>query len=334
MGVNLIRINENQSVSKYKQIVNSVINGIQEGRIVKGNRLPSINAICNRWTLSRDTVMMAYNELKAKGVITSLAGKGYYVESTNVELLHRIFVLFDEFNGFKEDLYNSFIESLNGNAYVEIYFHHFNRKVFESLINDNNGKFTSFVIMPTKFENIMPLLKSISGKVYILDQMSDELKGQFPAIYQNFEKDIYNALISGLDRLKKYTKVIMVYPGGKEPEGQYKGFVMFCDHNMIPYELVEDIQNRKLQKGEAYIAISDDHLVTLIKETKNIGFRLGEDIGLISYNDTCLKEVVSDGITTISTDFKEMGRKLAELILSKKNLQIENSSSLIVRNSL
>ena len=334
MGIDLIQINEKQSISKYKQIVNAIIKGIDDGKLSKGDRLPSINSICVRKNLSRDTVMMAYNELKAKGILSSLPGKGYYIESTNVELDHRIFLLFDEFNGFKEDLYNAFIKALHHKAVVDIYFHHFNRKVFENLIRDNIGKYTSYVIMPTKFDNILPLLKEISGKVYILDQISSELKDQFPAVYQNFESDVYNSLLSGINLIKKYQKLIMVYPGGKEPEGQYKGFIKFCKDGNINYELIKDIQYRKISKGEAYIAISDDHLVRLIKVAKTTGLKLGVDVGLISYNDTSLKEVVADGITTISTDFKEMGKKLAELVLKKRNIQIENSSSLIVRSSL
>jgi len=334
MSIELIHINEKQSVSKYKQIVNSIIKGIQDGKLSKGDRIPSINSICYRWNISRDSVLTAYSELKAKGILSSHPGKGYYIESTNVELTHRIFLLFDELNGFKEELYNSFIEALQGKVVVEIFFHHFNRKVFESLIRENNNKYTSYVIMPARFGNILPLLREINGKVFILDQISDELQDQFPAIYQNFEKDVYNALISGLDKLKKYQKIIMLHPGGKEPEGQYKGFLRFCQDAKFEHELINDMNGRKLAKGEVYIAISDDHLVKLIKEAKASGLKLGQDIGLISYNDTSLKEVVADGITTISTDFKKMGGTLAELILKKQNVQIENPSSIIIRASL
>lgn len=334
MGIDLIQINEKHSIPKYKQIVNAIVKGIDDGKLAKGDHLPSINAICTRKNLSRDTVMMAYNELKAKGILSSLPGKGYYIQSINVEMSHRVFLLFDELNGFKEDLYNSFLKALHGKANVEIYFHHFNRKVFENLIRDNNGKYTSYVIMPTKFDNVLPILNEINGRVFILDQISSELKDQFPAVYQNFENDVYNALKSGVDKLKRYKKIIMVYPGGKEPEGQFKGFLKFCKDEKIEHELIQDIQHRKLNKGEVYIAISDDHLVKLIKESKNCGLKLGQDIGLISYNDTSLKEVVADGITTISTDFKEMGKKLAELVLKKRNIQIENPSSLIIRASL
>lgn len=334
MGIDLIQINDKQCIPKYKQIVNAIIKGIDDGKLSKGDHLPSINAICTRRNLSRDTVMMAYNELKAKGVLSSMPGKGYYIESTNIEMSHRIFLLFDEFNAFKEDLYNSFIKALQEKAVVEIYFHHFNRTVFENLIRENNGKYTTYVIMPTKFKNILPLLQEINGRVLILDQISDELKGVFPAIYQNFEDDVYTALQSGLSYLKKYNRLIMIYPGGKEPEGQYKGFQRFCKDYDIAYEVINDFQNRRIIKGDAFIAISDEHLVKLIKSIKSAGLKMGEDIGLISYNDSSLKEVVGDGITTISTDFKEMGRKLAEFVFKKRNVQIENPSSLIIRSSL
>jgi len=334
MGIDQIHINEKLSISKYKQIVNSVIKGIHDGKFGKGDHIPSINAICNKWNLSRDTVLMAYNELKAKGIITSIPGKGYFIESTNIDHSVKIFLLFDELNGFKEDLYNSFMKSLKGKGTVDIYFHHFNRNLFENLIRENNGKYTTYVIMPTKFTDILPLLKEIKGNVFILDQINDELNNQFPAIYQNFEKDVYEALTSGIDLLERYNKLIMIYPGGKEPEGQYKGFLKFCKDKKFEYELLNDLPNKRLNKGEVYIAISDDHLVQLVKRSKNEGLKLGKDIGLISYNDTSLKEVVADGITTISTDFKGMGKRLAEMVQNKKKQQIENKSSLIVRSSL
>ena len=71
MGIDLIQINDKQCIPKYKQIVNAIIKGIDDGKLSKGDHLPSINAICTRRNLSRDTVMMAYNELKAKGVTTA-----------------------------------------------------------------------------------------------------------------------------------------------------------------------------------------------------------------------------------------------------------------------
>lgn len=61
---------------------------------------------------------------------------------------------------------------------------------------------------------------------------------------------------------------------------------------------------------------------------------LAKDVGVISYNDTLLKELVEGGITTISTDFERMGKSLAQMILNKERRKIENPNQLIIRNSL
>jgi DNA-binding transcriptional regulator YhcF (GntR family) len=334
MPKNIIIVNEDLPVSKYKQIVNSVIDSISNGRLQIGDKMPSINSICSSWKLSRDTVLNAYGELKARGIISSAPGKGYYVESQSVNFTHRVFLLFDELNSFKEILYSSFLEDLKDKAMVEIYFHHFNRKVFDSLLTENKDLYTTYVVMPAKFKDTAPLLESLSGRVIILDQIPDDLNLEFPSVYQNFEKDTYNSLMSGKKLLSKYKKLIMVYPGGKEPEGQFRGFLKYCNETGTPFELLSDLNDRNLTKGEAYIVIWDRDLVKLVTSAKHLGLTIGEDVGIISYNDTELKQIVANGITTISTDFKAMGKTLAKLVVSKKNIQVENPSALIVRGSL
>ena len=122
-SMNLI---SNSSVPKYKQIISAIEKAINKGLLKKGDPLPSINSIRDDYGLSRDTVLTAYNDLKARGIIQSIVGKGYFVVNENVNVAQKIFVLFDELNSFKEDLYNSFIEHLDEKIRVDIYFHHFN----------------------------------------------------------------------------------------------------------------------------------------------------------------------------------------------------------------
>lgn len=324
----------NLPVSKYRQIINSVVGAINDGKLKPGDKIPSINDVCNQWDLSRDTVINAYNELKSKGIISSAPGKGYYVETSNIKLTHNIFVLFDELNSFKEDLYQSFLDNLKPNMQVDTYFHHFNRKVFNQLINESKGNYTTYVIMPAKFTGTYNQLQHLNGRVIILDQLPDDLKKRYPSIHQNFEKDTFNALMEGRKLISRYQKFIMIYPGGKEPEGQYRGFLKYCNDTFTPYELIHDIRGRTISKGEAYLVIWDRHLVWLVKEARAKGLELGKDIGIISYNDTALKEVVANGITTISTDFKKMGENLAQLVRTKNDQSIENPFKLILRGSL
>jgi DNA-binding LacI/PurR family transcriptional regulator len=62
--------------------------------------------------------------------------------------------------------------------------------------------------------------------------------------------------------------------------------------------------------------------------------QLGKDVGIVSFNDTVLKEVVAGGITTISTDFQLMGQTLARMVQDRSIGKIRNHSALIQRNSL
>ena len=118
----------------YKQIVDSITASISSKSLSIGDKLPSLNAIKETYAVSRDTVLTAFNELKNKGLIDSTVGKGYYVVSTNVNQSFNIFVLFDELNGFKEDLHQSFVKHIGEVAQVDVFFHHFDELVFSDII--------------------------------------------------------------------------------------------------------------------------------------------------------------------------------------------------------
>lgn len=330
----IINIQTNQGIPKYKQIISSIEKTIEEGKLKKDEKLPSINKVCLEFSLSRDTVLQAYEELKKRGIIFAILGKGYYVKSTEVNIKQRIFLLFEELNIFKEDLYNSFMENIGKGVQIDIFFHHFNLKVFQKLINDSNGNYTKYVIMPTNLVGAAAIIETLPvSDVYILDQTNPELKS-FPAVYQNHLTDIYNGLLKGKSRLDKYQKLIMIFPGFREPLGMKMGFEKFCIDFAFDHEVITEFKNREIKKGEVYIIPTDRDLVQVIEKSKLQNLKLGTDFGIISYNETPLKKIVENGITTISTNFEEMGKILAQMILKGKKEQIENKSNLIIRNSL
>ncbi|MFV8368643.1 GntR family transcriptional regulator [Flavobacterium sp. LB2R40] len=330
----IISILNNLGVPKYRQIIISVEKAIEVGQILKGDKLPSVNKVCLEFSLSRDTVLQAYEELKKRGIIYAIPGKGYYIKSIEITIKQRIFLLFDELNIFKEDIYNSFLEHIGKNVQVDIFFHHFNTPVFRKLINDSNGIYTKYIIMPTNLSEAATIIKTLPvNDVYILDQTNPDLKC-FPAVYQNFVKDIYDGLLKGKSKLNKYEKLIMIFPGFREPLGMKIGFENFCKDFDFHYEIITEFSNREIKKGEVYIIPNDRDLVRVIEKSKHQKLLLGSDYGIISYNETPLKKVVENGITTISTNFEVMGKILAQMILEGKKEQIENKSALIIRNSL
>ena len=330
----IISVDNHSNLPKYKQIVFSIEAAITDNRLKKNDKLPSVNKVSLEFSISRDTVLLAYDELKKRGIIYAILGKGYYVKSVEFSFEQRIFLLFDELNIFKEDIYNSFLGKMDNMVQIDIFFHHFNIEMFKKLINESNGNYSKYIIMPTNLSNATDLIKILPKQdVYILDQTNSDLK-DYPSIHQNFVKDIYEALLKGKTLLDEYQKLILIFPGFREPLGMKIGFEKFCSDFSFQYEIIIDFNNIEIQKGEVYIIPDDRDLVKVVEKGKLQKLKLGSDFGIISYNETPLKKVVENGITTISTDFNEMGTLLAEMILENKMIQIENKSNLIIRNSL
>ncbi len=329
-----ITIKDNTGVPKYRQIISSIEEAILNGVYKRGDKLPSINSIKIRFSLSRDTVLLAYSDLKARGIIQAIPGKGYYIKSENVSTVQKIFLLFDELNAFKEDLYNSFLKNLEVGVEVDIFFHHFNYNVFSKLIYDNIGIYNSYIIMPANLRDTDRILDKLpKDRVYILDQTHQELS-KYPAIYQNFKSDIIKALNDGSKLLKKYEKLILLFQQEKQPLGMLQGFKEYCELHNFEYEVIDHIDKRVPSKKEVYLIPDDRNLIRIIKKAKELKLVLIEDLGIISYNDTLLKEIVEGGITTISTDFNKMGERLAQMVMQKESIKIENTNNLIIRNSL
>jgi DNA-binding transcriptional regulator YhcF (GntR family) len=330
----IITVDNHSALPKYKQIVFSVEAAIADNRLRKNDKLPSVNKVSLEFSISRDTVLLAYDELKKRGIIYAILGKGYYVKSVEFSFEQRIFLLFDELNIFKEDIYNSFLEKMNNTAQVDIFFHHFNIEMFKKLINESNSNYSKYIIMPTNLIGAAALIKTLPKQdVYILDQTNSDLK-DYPSVHQNFVKDIYEALLKGKQLLDKYQKLILIFPGFREPLGMKIGFEKFCLDYSFQNEIITDFNNREIQKGEVFIIPDDRDLVKVVEKGRHQKLKLGTDFGIISYNETPLKKVVENGITTISTDFDAMGKQLAEMILENKKNQYENKCYLIIRNSL
>lgn len=323
-----------QNVSKYKLIVNYVIDKINGKQYKKGDWVPSINEFRKKFNLSRDTVFAGLSELKYRGIIESAPGIGYFVSNTRIPTEKNIFLLFNEFTEFKEDLYNSFMESVGKNDHVDLFFHHYNRKVFDTLINDANGKYTTYIIMSGKFEGIEKLLDSLSGRVFLLDHFHMELKDKYASVYQNFEKDTYEALNYGLSHIQKYSRLLMIQSEEKEPYERYLGLQKFSEEHHFRHAYLNSAKDRKIKHGDLFILVNDRDLVDVLKQAEKQKFTPGAEFGIISYNDTLLKEILAGGITTLSTDFKQMGQTMAALIQKKTIETIENPWTLNIRKSI
>ncbi len=334
--IGYIQIKED-GTPKYQQIISGIYNAIENGALRINDKIPSINQMMQEFNLSQDTVLTAYNQLKSKGIISSVVGKGYFIRSDQTFQHHHVFLLFDNFTPYKEDLYNSINQGFGEGFSVDIYFHHDNRAIYEKLIADALGNYTAYIIMPMENPAMDDfLLNMLTGKnVYIVDKCSEKLRKRYPYVIQNYKQDVIKNMSRGLSRIKKYNRIRFINRSTRPHIIEIgSGLSTFALKYNFNYEDVNNSVGLKIENGDLFVVIEDQDLVTLIEHSEELGFVLGNEIGIISYNETQLKKVIANGITTVSTDFWLMGRTLAGMVVNKERGKIYNKSRLIIRNSI
>ncbi len=336
----LLNISSEKGRPIYLQIVDSIIDAVRRGNYKKGDRIFSINELSNEYFLARDTVQKAYNILHEKGVIISVKGKGYYINNVHLDASFKVLLLFSKISNYKKQIYNAFVQTLGDKAMVDIKIHHFNTKILKDLIENHLSDYDYFVIMPHFYDDPIEALKAIKSippeQLVILDQNIPYSDLHSPAVYQDFQNDIVEALEGGMDLLSKYDKLYLVYPKivSYSPE-IIQGFKKFCMQNNFKFDVLSEItEDTEISAREVYIIIEENDLCNLIKKSREKKYEIGKDIGIISYNDSPLKEILLDGITVISTDHIKMGETAARLILDNRNEKIKNPFVMIRRGSL
>lgn len=332
MNIVHLNISRAEGQTKVQQLVHSITEAISTGKLQAGDTLPSINQLSSETGFSRDTIFKAYNILKKRNVIESAPTKGYYVASES----YKVFMLLDDFSAFKEQLYQSFRQNLPESYSVDLMFHHYNEEVFNQLIQNNLGRYNSYIVMNISNKNVAPILQKIdSNKLLILD-MGNPGKNDYNFIVQDFSTAVKECLQEGLHSLKKYRKLVLVY--SKEvtphPEETVEAVKQFCKENDLLFANKKKVEDVRITPGTVYFVIRDADLVQVIKTCRQKKYRLGKDVGVLSYNDTPMKQIVGGGISVMSTDFDQMGQMAAEFIKNKQRIRKILPTFLTLRDSL
>lgn len=343
----LIKIDEHSRIPKYQQIIDSIIYNISNENLTIDQKIPSINMFSEEFYLSRDTVEKAYSILKKRNIITSIRGKGFYIARTKLISKVNILFLINKLSSYKMRTYNHFIDAIGGNSHTDLYIYHCDESLFLNLLEKNKLAYDYFIIMPhfktddlrhrSFTDKVLSVLNQIpQEKLILLDNSKPIFSNNVTEIYQDFENDIYHALKKGLSKIEKYEKLILVYPKKSiypYPRRILLGFRKFCAEYNIEFEILEKVfDDMVLKKGDLFITVEEVDLVNLVKQIREEKMTIGKDIGIISYNDTPLKELL--GISVLSTDFKIMGETTAKMILEKTSGKLKVPFNFIERASL
>jgi DNA-binding transcriptional regulator YhcF (GntR family) len=345
--IKFITIDEESRVPKYQQIVDSIIFNVSNGNLKIDQKIPSINILSEEFYMSRDTVEKAYNILKDRKVISSIKGKGYYITRTKLISKINILFLFNKLSSYKMATYNAFVNGIGANSHTDLHIYHCDETLFLNLLDKYKGAYDYYVIMPhfktdslkhiSYTDEVVKAIRNLpKEKLVIMDNIKLGMDGEIVEVYQDFENDIYEALSQGIEKIAHYEKLILIYPENAVypyPRRILIGFKKFCIENSLNFEIHNHVYaDMILKKGDLFITIEESDLVNLVKQIRDDELVLGKDIGVISYNDTPLKELL--GITVISTDFKVMGETAARMILNGEKGKIKVPFNFIDRNSI
>mgnify|MGYP000069600125 CR=1 FL=1 len=110
---------------------------------------------------------------------------------------------------------------------------------------------------------------------------------------------------------------------------------------MFPEGISTDMPEKQvmaeiIREKEVYLILNSQYdlgLIELVRRARELNFRVGRDISIISYNESPINEIILNGLTTISTDFRQMGVLVARMILEKSLSKVKCDFQMICRNT-
>lgn len=335
----MIEVDEFSATPKYLQLTNAILNAISAGKIEKDDPLPSINELSYQLEISRDTAEKGYRYLKKIGVLASVPGKGYFIRNTGFRQMLKICLLFNKLSAHKKIIYDAFVAALGEHVAIDFYIYNNDFGLFKKILNNKKGEYSHYVVIPHFLEggeHAHEIINTIPPeKLLLLDKILPGIQGEYAAVYENFANDIYNALEQALEQLSKYRTIKIIFPRNSYyPVEIQRGVNRFCQDYAFNYRQVHKVAEEPIEEGDVFLCVMEDDLVLLIERLISMQLKVGEQVGVISYNETPLKKIILNGITTVSTDFRQMGSAAARMILDNERRHVEIPFHLTLRASL
>ena len=322
-------------LSKHEQLVNGILNAIQNKGLAQGDMLPSVNELINEFGFARETIAKAYKELVSRGIVESKNRVGFFVANINIKQHLRIALVLFAFDAFQEMFYKTFRSGLGKDVHIDIFFHHNNIDVFESIINTVKGKYGMYVVAPIPHNKTAAILSILPMDKFLMIDRYEPIPGDYSYVAQEFKHSSYEAFAALNHTIKQYKGMVYYHrPAADTPIEILQAYKKFVKDYHIKSEIRPEYLPGTLEKGKVYFTINNAELWAMLKDCKQMKLKPGKDIGILSHNDDIVKELIFDGITTYSTDFKLMAERAAAFVLTREKMQEIIPTVLIRRKSL
>ena len=322
-------------LTKHEQFVQGIINAVDNRVVAVGDLLPSVNKLMNELGFARETIMKGYKELIKRGIVESRNRMGFFIASADTGQSLRVALLLYAFDTFQETFYKTFKKNLEPGVLLDVFFHHNNIDILDTIIGNIRGKYGMYVVAPIPNPRTRDILKSIPQNKFLMIDRFEQMDGDFSYVTQEFEQATYKAFCELKDVIKQYDEFVFYYrPSTDTPIEILRSFKRFIKEYDIKGTIQTEYTAGAITKGKVYFTINNTELWAMLKDCIDKNLDLGTDVGILSHNDDMVKEIICGGITTYSTDFRLMAEEAAAFVMSGKAIKKIIPTTLISRKSL
>jgi len=323
------------NMNKPQIIVKTVIDFINAGSFAIGEAIPSIHGVAKFCDVAGETVRQAYNILKQKGLLDSRRGKSYYVICDHYENVPNIFLMFNFFGTpHKVETLNGIRAGVGDKAKLNFFSHYKDPEIFVKTLEAAKGRYDYYVVMPLRNPKCAQAMANIDqSKLLIIDIDIDYPNKTCPRIIQNFNENFLKMLNRLAPDIKKYKGFDFTMVLNQAPEEHRIAFDKFCKEQHLKGKFFKNITEADVKPKTVWMLFDDSDLVTVIKKSQEMNLEMLKDYAVISYNDIPMKRIIGGGITTISIDFFDLGKRVAKQILAWDETHVETVETFLIKGS-
>jgi len=269
-------------------------------------------------------------------------GKGIYIRHPENRETKRVLVLFDKLSTYKEITFNTMTAKIGKQAKITILLHNQSVELLKYYLDENLDKYDYYVISPhfpldreTHRQVVKQLIMVPFRKLIMIDHWVNEIQGAYGVAYQDYDNNISECLEKVKEEIKAFRQMnVITLPSSLYHEAISQSVLRFCKKNNIQVTFHSKVSKEMLHPQELYLLLNgqlDSELNELAKLSNKKNLQIGKDIGIISYNESPINELVLGGLTTVSVDFAQMGKLAAQMIVQDTMKKVKCDFKLIRR---
>ena len=351
--------------ARYQEISDSIYKLIEDGTYELGQKLPSETELASRFQVTRQTIRHALAVLDEQGILRKRQGSGTYVEGIRSQRDERrtsIAFIITYVDGYIfPKIIQGIEKKLSEQGYsVQIAFTNNKFEREREILEDFLGReeIAGVIAEPTKssLPNLNMSLYEAFGKAHV------------PVLFINsYYEELQLPHISIQDEMAGYKAAdYLIYQGHKKIGGifklddgqgrlRYRGFTRALREHNLPFDDsqilwldTQDIKNfhdsfekmkKRFQKITGIVCYNDEVAFSLEEELIRDGFKVPEDMSLVSVDNSELATMCEVSLTSINHPKEVLGTKAAEQMMkliedNRYDATYEFVPELIVRDSV